>query len=101
VVALGYRLKRSAWGYGYATEGSRGLLRLAFNDLGVQRVFAQTMTVNVASRRVMEKIGLIHERTFFLDWPELIEGAEHGDVEYGLSRQDWADRGHSAPGGGR
>jgi RimJ/RimL family protein N-acetyltransferase len=57
-VELGYRLRRSAWGKGYATEGSRALIRKAFTELGVQRVVASTMTVNTASRRVMEKAGL-------------------------------------------
>lgn len=57
-VELGYRLRRSAWGNGYATEGSRALVAKAFVELGVRRVFATTMTVNLASRRVMEKVGL-------------------------------------------
>ena len=44
------------------------------------------MTVNTASRRVMEKCGLSFVRTFFLEWPESIEGTEQGDVEYALDR---------------
>lgn len=86
---LGYRLRKSAWGRGYGTEGSRALIRKGFTELGVQRVFASTMAVNVASRRVMEKAGLTLERTFHQSWPELIDGAEHGDVEYALSKADW------------
>ena len=86
---LGYRLRRSAWGKGYATEGSRALIRKGFAELGVRRVVASTMTVNTASRRVMEKAGLRLVRTFHLEWPEYIEGAEHGDVEYALDRADW------------
>jgi hypothetical protein len=54
-VALGYRLRRSAWGHGYATEGARALVRRAFTELGVGRVVATTMAVNVRSRRVLEK----------------------------------------------
>lgn len=86
---LGYRLRTAAWGKGYATEGSRALVRKAFAELGVQRVFATTMTVNTASRRVMEKAGLTYVRTFFEDWPDPVEGAELGDVEYELVRADW------------
>ena len=86
---LGYRLRRSAWGKGFATEGSRALIRKGFTEFEVQRVFASTMTVNVASRRVMEKAGLKFVRTFFQDWPEVIEGDEEGDVEYGLSKTEW------------
>lgn len=88
-VELGYRLRRSAWGKGYATEGCRALIQRAFTELGVQRVFATTMTVNVGSRGVMEKVGLRYVRTFHADWPEVIEDGEQGDVEYELRREDW------------
>ena len=88
-VELGYRLRRSAWGKGYATEGSRALIRKGFTEFGVERVVAETMAVNIASRRVMEKSGLTHVRTFHQEWPERIEGSEHGDVEYALTEDDW------------
>ncbi|GAB2774953.1 GNAT family N-acetyltransferase [Amycolatopsis magusensis] len=89
VPELGYRLRRAAWGKGYATEGSRALIEKAFTELGAKRVFAGTMAVNQGSRRVMEKAGLRYVRTFFGDWPEQIEGSEHGDVEYALDRSEW------------
>ena len=85
-IELGYRLLRSAWGKGYATEGSRALIRRAFDDFGVRRVWAQTMTVNLASRRVMDKAGLRYLRTFHLTWDDPIPGTEHGEVEYALDR---------------
>jgi RimJ/RimL family protein N-acetyltransferase len=88
-VELGYRLRRSAWGKGYATEGSRALIHKGFAEFGVQRVFAATMVVNVASRRVMEKAGLKFVRTFHQPWPDYIEGEEEGDVEYALLRSEW------------
>jgi RimJ/RimL family protein N-acetyltransferase len=88
-VELGYRLRASAWGKGYATEGSRALIEKGFAELGVERVFATTMTVNVGSRRVMEKAGLKFVRTFHQPWPDYIEGQEEGDVEYALTRSDW------------
>jgi RimJ/RimL family protein N-acetyltransferase len=89
---LGYRLRRSAWGRGYATEGSRALICYAFDELKVRRVFATTMTVNVASRRVMEKSGLRYVRTFHLQWPDYIHGQEHGGVEYAITRSEWLER---------
>ncbi len=92
-VELGYRLRRSAWGKGYATEGSRALIRKGFTELGVQRVVAETMAVNAASRRVMEKAGLRYVRTFHQQWPDRIEGDEHGDVEYALTKADWGSQG--------
>jgi RimJ/RimL family protein N-acetyltransferase len=86
---LGYRLVRDAWGKGYATEGSRALIGRAFEDLGARRVWAATMVVNIGSRRVMEKAGMHHVRTFWGEWPEKIPGDEHGDVEYAITRGEW------------
>jgi RimJ/RimL family protein N-acetyltransferase len=91
-VELGYRLRKSAWGKGYATEGSRALIRKGFTELGVRRVVAQTMAVNISSRRVLEKAGMTLERTFHQSWPEPIEGAEQGEVEYALRKTDWEQR---------
>jgi RimJ/RimL family protein N-acetyltransferase len=91
-VDLGYRLRRAAWGKGYATEGARALVRKAFAEMGVRRVTAHTMTVNMRSRRVMEKAGLSYVRTFFEEWPDIIEGGELGDVEYALTREEWERR---------
>jgi RimJ/RimL family protein N-acetyltransferase len=91
-VELGYRLRRAAWGAGYATEGARALVDHGFTALGVERVVATTMAVNAGSRRVMEKAGLAYLRTFHQDWPEAIPGSEHGEVEYALTRAEWAAR---------
>ncbi|MGW4940032.1 GNAT family N-acetyltransferase [Actinoplanes sp. NPDC004185] len=88
-VELGYRLRREFWGQGYATEGSVALIRKGFTELGVERVYAETLAVNLGSRRVMEKAGLRYIRTFHQDWPERIPGDEHGDVEYALTRAEW------------
>ncbi|MGW7582146.1 GNAT family N-acetyltransferase [Kitasatospora sp. NPDC054768] len=92
VVELGYRLNRSAWGRGYATEGSLALIGKGFADLGVERVTANTMAVNTGSRRVMEKSGLSFLRSYFGDWPESIPGSEHGEVEYELLKETWEAR---------
>src|SRR5690606_30038790 len=90
---LGYRLERAAWGRGYATEGGRALVEDAFTTLGADRVVATTMAVNTASRRVLEKCGLRLVRTFFPAWDDPLDGAEHGDVAYALSRHEWARTG--------
>ena len=55
---LGYRLRRAAWGHGYATEMGRELVRRALDERGLPRVVARTLIGNLASRRVMEKCGL-------------------------------------------
>jgi RimJ/RimL family protein N-acetyltransferase len=97
-VELGYRLRRSAWGKGYATEGSRALIAKGFTEFGVQRVVAETMAVNIASRRVMEKSGLRLVRAFHQPWPYPMEGDEFGDVEYALDKADWQPDPDGAPG---
>ena len=89
---LGYRLRKSAWGKGYATEGSIALINRGFAELDVSRVYATTMVVNIGSRRVMEKAGLIEIRTFHEDWPDHISGDELGDIEYALTRAEWLTR---------
>jgi Acetyltransferases, including N-acetylases of ribosomal proteins len=88
-IELGYRLRRSAWGKGYATEGSRALIRKGFAELGVERVVAEAMAVNLGSRRVMEKAGLTLVRTVHRDGLDSVEGFEDGVVEYALTRADW------------
>ncbi len=86
---LGYRLRRDAWGHGYATEGSRALIAKGFGELGLSRIWAQTMAVNTRSRRVLEKSGLRYVRTFFMDFDDPIPGTEKGEVEYAITRSEW------------
>jgi RimJ/RimL family protein N-acetyltransferase len=86
---LGYRLRRAAWGNGYATEGARALVRYAFEELGLDRVYARTMAVNERSRAVMERAGLRYARTFHLTFEDPIPGTELGEVEYELRRPDY------------
>ncbi|MGN6679015.1 MAG: GNAT family N-acetyltransferase [Streptosporangiaceae bacterium] len=92
VAELGYRLLPEVWGLGYATEGSRALIRHGFASLDLTSIVATTMTLNLASRRVLEKAGLSLARTFLAVWPSYLEGAEHGDVEYAIVRSAWRVR---------
>jgi len=97
--ALGYRLRKSVWGKGYATEGSRALIDRGFMELGVRRVTAMTYEHNTASRRVMEKLGMKLVRTFRMTPEELrTQGTfessgeevwEGDDVEYALEATEW------------
>ena len=93
-IDLGYRLLRSAWNKGYATEGSKALINMGFTDLGVQRVYAHAMTANAASRRVLEKCGLTFVRTVPYQGPDadVIDGAGQGEVEYALTKPEWEAR---------
>lgn len=89
---LGYRLRRAAWGRGLATEGSRALLDHAFHTLRLPRVWARTMAVNAASRRVLAGLGLRHVRTEVPEWPYAVPGSEQGEVFYEITREEWPAR---------
>lgn len=87
---LGYRLRQVMWGLGYASEGAKALVDAGFSRFGFARIVAGTMAVNYASRRVLEKVGLVYVGTVFADWPDPLPGAEHGDVEYEIRRDVWS-----------
>lgn len=59
VLELGYRFKKQYWNKGYATEGTKALIEKSFKELNAELVSAFTMKTNLASRRVMEKSGLV------------------------------------------
>lgn len=86
---LGYRLLRERWRQGLATEGARALLRHGFEDLGLTRIFAQTMAANRPSRATLESLGLRFVRSFHEDYDEHLPGHDQGEVEYEMRRTDW------------
>jgi RimJ/RimL family protein N-acetyltransferase len=61
-VELVWFLDADHWGQGHATEMAREAVRVAFDILELDAVVAQTVDVNRASRSVMEKLGMGHER---------------------------------------
>ncbi|EAP97434.1 acetyltransferase, GNAT family, putative [Janibacter sp. HTCC2649] len=83
VAELGYRLHRRFWRQGFASEGSRELLRHGFEELGLHRVIAQAVTDNMGSRAVMESVGM----RFVRSWDE-----PDGEVEYAVTRHAWFSR---------
>ena len=87
---LGYRLMRRHWRRGYASEGARELIRYGFDDLGLNRIFAQTMAANTAARATMSAAGLSHVRAFISGpYGDLVPDAEQGEVEYEITRSTW------------
>jgi RimJ/RimL family protein N-acetyltransferase len=83
---IGWRLPRTRWGHGLATEGARALLAYAFDTLGTERVWAETMAVNSRSRAVMERLEMRHTHTEVREWEDPIPGWEQGEVVYELTR---------------
>ncbi|MBD3943024.1 GNAT family N-acetyltransferase [Microbacterium sp. NEAU-LLC] len=78
---IGWILAPHAQGQGYATEAARLLLTLAFDELGLHRVYAELDPRNTASVRTCERLGMRHEGHF---------------VEHMWLKGEWTDTGHYA-----
>lgn len=63
-IEIGWRLKKEAWGKGYATEGAKACLKYGFNTLNFNNVYSFTADVNKPSINVMIKIGMRFIKTF-------------------------------------
>ena len=55
---IGWRLGEAYWGKGYATEGAKAALKLAFHQWGMPEIYSFTVPKNVKSQSVMKKIGM-------------------------------------------
>jgi len=80
-VEAGYRLVRSAWGNGYATEAAQAVRDYAFEKLGMKRLIALIDPSNIASVRVAEKLGMHYEKDV------MFEGYTHPDHVYVIARE--------------
>jgi RimJ/RimL family protein N-acetyltransferase len=92
-VEIGWRLAADSWGRGLATEGARAVLLHAFEDLELPGVVSFTTPQNRPSRRVMEKLGMVHDPGGDFDHPKLPEGhALRRHALYRLDRESWRAR---------
>lgn len=73
-VEIGWRLARSAWGHGYASEAAREACRIAFSELGLPALVSMTVPSNLRSRRVMEGLGMTRDPADDFDHPRIPEG---------------------------
>ena len=73
-VEVGWRLARSAWGHGFATEAAREALRVGFDEVGLDEVMSFTAVGNTRSRAVMERLGMVHDPADDFDHPALPVG---------------------------
>jgi RimJ/RimL family protein N-acetyltransferase len=79
---VGWTLDRFSWGRGLATEGGAASLGFGFEQRGMERIISIAHRENVASQRVMQKLGL--KRAGDTDW------RENPVVWYAISRFDWS-----------
>jgi len=63
-IEIGWRLKKEAWGKGYATEGAKACLHYGFSQLNLTDVYSFTANINTPSQNVMKKIGMSYVKSF-------------------------------------
>jgi RimJ/RimL family protein N-acetyltransferase len=72
---IGWRLRRDAWGHGYASEAARGVLAVAFDDLELDGLVSFTAVSNVRSQAVMRRIGMSTDPSEDFDHPAIAAGS--------------------------
>jgi len=91
-VEVGWRLRRDAWGKGYATEAGRACLDFAFKKLGLNEVVSMAVTDNLRSRAVMERLGMTRRPEDDFGHPKMpFDHPLRPHILYRLNRQTWAE----------
>jgi RimJ/RimL family protein N-acetyltransferase len=85
-VEVGWTIAADHWRQGYAAEAASAAIDIGFDDVGLHRIVAFTLVDNVASRGVMEKLGMHDDGE--------VEHAGLPHVLYGTNREDWEQRRH-------
>ncbi len=84
---LGYWLVAGAWNQGFATEACQAMIDYGFGDLGLARIYAQVLSGNRGSLRVLDKLGMVNEG---VKRQHVRKGTRvHDVVLYGLLRDEW------------
>ena len=86
-VEMGYCLNRSFWRQGLVTEAARAMLAVAFETLGLRRVFATCDVRNVGAYAVMEKLGMRREGAFRQD--RIVKGTPRDTYLYAILADEW------------
>ena len=85
---IGWRLRESAWGQGYAKEAAITSLDLAFGQFGAPHVVALTIGPNAESQGLMKRLGMTRREDLDFDDPRL--GPEmNPTVVYRIEAADW------------
>jgi RimJ/RimL family protein N-acetyltransferase len=91
-VEIGWRLKRSVWGNGYATEGAKECLRVGFEQLGLTEIVSFTTLSNLPSVAVMNRIGMHNANANFAH-PGVPDGHPlQPHCLYKMDRAEWLRR---------
>jgi RimJ/RimL family protein N-acetyltransferase len=86
---IGFAFHPDHQGHGYATEAAAVLLRLALEDLGLHRVCGRAEPRNLASARVMEKLGMRREADLLEN--EFVKGEWQSEVIFAMLDREWRE----------
>jgi ribosomal-protein-alanine N-acetyltransferase len=86
---IGYEVAPDHWGHGYATEAAHAIVRFGFTELKVHRTWAWCIADNIASARVLEKIGLKLEGR--LRDKEYFKGRWWDTLTYAILEDEWRE----------
>jgi RimJ/RimL family protein N-acetyltransferase len=89
-VEVGYVFHPDAGGQGYATEATRALVDLAFDELGAHRVFARTDARNTASAALLRRLGMREEAHFHE--AEIFKGAWGDEPVFAVLADEWSSQ---------
>jgi ribosomal-protein-alanine N-acetyltransferase len=84
---IGYELDSNYWGHGYATETARAFVDFGFKELRLHRIWAQCISENVASARVLEKVGMQLEGHFREN--EWLKNRWWDTLQYAILEREW------------
>ena len=96
-IEVGWRLDRTYWGHGYATEAAAAALTFAFGELKCPEVVSFTSLVNRRSLRVMRRLGMSHDPADDFDHPAVPAGPLRRHALYRMRAEQWSERRESAP----
>jgi len=90
---VGWRLRRDAWGRGYATEAAEVTFEFAFGPLALNEVVSITAASNERSQAVMIRLGMTHDPADDFEYPLLPEGHPlRPSVLHRIGPHDWLCR---------
>ncbi len=87
---IGYCFHRDYWGQGYAAEAARSVVAFGFEALDLHRIYSTCDVQNIASARVMEKVGMRREGHLRED--RLIRGRWRDSLLYAILEHEWREQ---------
>lgn len=87
-VEIFYGLSSEYWGQGLATEAAKAMLNYGFEVIGLNRIIAIVNPNNIASKKVIEKIGMRFKSVLKVDDPNY--NGYDGELYYSMTKDEWA-----------